>query len=273
MDRNNRSGLRAIFFDLDNTLISTRKADKLACNKISEILTKDYNISLENSNSACSLFLKKFRKCPQNPAMDLDKWRHLLWYEVLDDEQKQFSNDIYKKWLHYRYRYLAISKETQEMLMELKQYYYLALITNGPSESQWEKIYRLKIQQYFDVVLVSGDLSWEKPDPNIFHKSCDILQIKPHHCIMIGDKLETDIIGAIQANLGGTVWIPLEQIPRNTSNIMPDFTIKKITELLPILAENQFPLKQQSLKWSKIFQEKKHFFPEFSDASNSSDGS
>lgn len=30
--------IKAIFFDLDNTLIQTRKADKLACNKVSLLL-------------------------------------------------------------------------------------------------------------------------------------------------------------------------------------------------------------------------------------------
>lgn len=71
--------------------------------------------------------------------------------------------------------------------------YLLGLITNGPSRAQWQKVDRLGLRQYFDCVLVSGDLPWEKPDQNIFFEACKLLKVEPRNCIMVGDKLETDI--------------------------------------------------------------------------------
>lgn len=35
METNENEGIQAILFDLDNTIIATRQADKLACNKVS----------------------------------------------------------------------------------------------------------------------------------------------------------------------------------------------------------------------------------------------
>lgn len=53
---------------------------------------------------------------------------------------------------------------------------------------------------------------------------------------MVGDKLETDILGGIQAGLCGTVWIPITDKPHLLGNDpKPDFIIKHITELTRIL--------------------------------------
>ncbi|XP_026838583.1 N-acylneuraminate-9-phosphatase isoform X2 [Drosophila erecta] len=87
--------------------------------------------------------------------------------------------------------------------------YVLALITNGPSNAQWEKVAVLNVRGYFDCVLVSSDLPWEKPHPDIFYTACNFLNVKPQECVMIGDKLETDIKGGHLAQLGLTFWMPL----------------------------------------------------------------
>ena len=83
------------------------------------------------------------------------------------------------------------------MLHQLRKKYLLGLITNGPSNAQWEKVHKLNLQQYFDVILVSGDLPWEKPEAKIFEEACQYLHVNPENCIMVGDKLETDILGEL----------------------------------------------------------------------------
>lgn len=79
------------------------------------------------------------------------------------------------------------------MLVALRSFYILGLITNGPTNAQWEKIEELNLSNYFDCILVSADLPWEKPDKRIFHAACKYLDVESKECIMVGDKLETDI--------------------------------------------------------------------------------
>lgn len=120
------------------------------------------------------------------------------------------AETIYPKWLELRYRHLAIPDEYVKMLQRLRQNdYTLALITNGPSNAQWEKVRKLSVQQYFDYVSVSGDMPWEKPNPNIFYAACKYLNVQPRQCCMVGDKLESDIKGGNLAGLGATFWLPL----------------------------------------------------------------
>lgn len=64
-----------------------------------------------------------------------------------------------------------------------------------------------------------------------------MLGVEPFECLMIGDKLETDIAGGFQAQLGITVWVPNSDDEGRTAplNPPPDFTIPDVSELVQIL--------------------------------------
>lgn len=164
--------------------------------QLAEELTREYGISEETSIKITATYLKQFRKCPDNATLTLDAWRTILWSKALGDKYSCFAKKIYERWLYLRYHYMALAPNTICMLRQLGKRYLLGLITNGPSNAQWEKIHKLSLQQYFNVILVSGDLPWEKPKAEIFREACHFLNVRPEKCIMVGDKLETDILGS-----------------------------------------------------------------------------
>lgn len=129
--------------------------------------------------------------------MSLDQWRSELWRNALPEKYQHLAYEIYEQWLAYRYHYLQLPSELVQMLRQLRKNYLLAIISNGPSNAQWEKIHKLGLSMgknsLFDFILISGDCEWEKPDARIFHAACNYLGVSPQNCIMIGDKLDTDI--------------------------------------------------------------------------------
>jgi len=217
-------------------------------------LVSKYHLPSPDAEVATATFLQNFVLCPHNPEYDIAEWRILLWTQAL----KQYSckaEEVYSMWLKLRYECLALSPEVTVLLKKLRRNYTLALITNGTSSSQWEKINCLKLRSYFDCILVSGDLPWEKPDKNIFLQACEILGVRPNNCIMVGDKLETDVLGGKEAQLAATVWISGPESPR-PFHYQPDFTLSSVMDLPRI-----FPLRRPAV-------------PEIDDInSNSSDGS
>lgn len=232
----NTNTVLAIFFDLDNTLIQTRKADSKACKKVVDVLIQQYGFSEEEAVKAAGTFLVEYRKDPDNEKYDLDRWRIKLWSNAFPEQYKYLAGDVFVQWLELRYHYLALTSEVIELLKVVREHYLLGLITNGPSRAQWEKVDRLQLREYFDCILVSGDLPWEKPDQEIFHKACSLLDVEPKQCIMVGDKLETDIQGGKEAELAGTVWIPLSrEAEKENMNVRPDFTIHSVTDLPELL--------------------------------------
>lgn len=161
--------------------------------QIAEILNVDHDVPKEVAITAAMTYLKTFRRCPENPDIPLDEWRLHLWSEALPDAYKGLARPVYQDWVRLRYKYLKPNADVLSMLRKLRQHYLMALITNGESNSQWEKVHQLNIEKYFDCVLVSGDLPWQKPQPEIFYAACKYLGVPPAQCAMVGDKLETDI--------------------------------------------------------------------------------
>ena len=163
--------------------------------QLTEELSEEYGIPLESATKITTSYLKQFRKCPDAETISLDNWRTSLWNKALGESHSYLAKQVYERWLYLRYHCLALSPNTISLLRHLRKSYLLGLISNGPSNAQWEKVHKLNLQQYFDVILISGDLPWEKPEARIFEEACRYLQVYPENSIMVGDKLETDILG------------------------------------------------------------------------------
>jgi len=82
----------------------------------------------------------------------------------------------------------------------------LGIITNGDPDFQANKIAKLGLADWFEHVVASGSLGFTKPDPRIFVHACELFGISPARTAYVGDRLETDAIGAANAGLTG-VWI------------------------------------------------------------------
>jgi putative hydrolase of the HAD superfamily len=80
----------------------------------------------------------------------------------------------------------------------------LALVTNGASCLQREKLAASGLEEHFDAVVVSGDLGIGKPEAAIFRHALSLLGADEG--VMVGDSLDRDVDGARAAGLGA-VWI------------------------------------------------------------------
>lgn len=155
-------------------------------------------ISPERASKITMSYLKEFRKCPDN-GRDLDNYREALWAKQLG-EYSCMAKALYDKWLYLRYYYieeLLEESNTVTFLQRLRKRYNLGVITNGPTNAQWEKLRKLSLERFFDIVIVSGDSPFEKPQAEIFKEACACLRVDPSTCIMVGDSLQTDIEGEL----------------------------------------------------------------------------
>jgi putative hydrolase of the HAD superfamily len=77
----------------------------------------------------------------------------------------------------------------------------LALVTNGDGVQQREKVSTLALDRVFDVVLVSSEVGVPKPEPGIFLAAAAQLGVAPDRCLMVGDRLDRDVAGALAAGM------------------------------------------------------------------------
>ena len=82
----------------------------------------------------------------------------------------------------------------------------LGVISNGSSARQRQKLASVGILDRFAVVVISEDIGVAKPDPGIFEAACEAVGASPSACVLVGDRLELDALGARDAGLTG-VWL------------------------------------------------------------------
>ncbi|HXN63448.1 MAG TPA: HAD family hydrolase [Acidimicrobiales bacterium] len=82
----------------------------------------------------------------------------------------------------------------------------LAVVTNGPSDLQRDKLKVLGVGKLVKAVVISGEHGVAKPDPAIFQLALDELGVDPKDAWCVGDSLATDVAGAHGAGVTA-VWL------------------------------------------------------------------
>jgi putative hydrolase of the HAD superfamily len=88
----------------------------------------------------------------------------------------------------------------------------IGMITNGIPGFQQPKLDTLELAAHFEHVVTSGEFGVAKPDPSIFVHTCALFGVEPSEAAYIGDRLDTDALGAAGAGLTG-VWLLRDREP------------------------------------------------------------
>ena len=106
----------------------------------------------------------------------LEVWKALGFQGDLEKIEKDYLDTI-----ELNYYFL-------DFIKAVKTKYKLAVISND--SSRWSKYLRKKfnINQYFDVISISGDLKIRKPHERIFQLTVEKLAVKAEECLYIDDR-------------------------------------------------------------------------------------
>ncbi len=124
---------------------------------------------------------------------------------------------------------IEIDQSFYEFAPLLKKHYHLALLSNDLTE--WSRYLRdkLKINDYFDVITVSGDVKIKKPDVKIFMHTLDKLGHPATDCIYVDDR---------RFNLAAAQSLGMDTILFNSRNVQYDGkTVVSFKELTDYLIE------------------------------------
>ncbi|WP_339293220.1 HAD-IA family hydrolase [Paenibacillus sp. FSL W8-0187] len=108
----------------------------------------------------------------------------------------------------------------------------LGIITNGFGRFQMNNIKGLKIDHYFDEILISEIEGVRKPNIEIFMRALKRLGIEPHEAIFIGDHPVNDVEASIKAGMIG-IWKEDDFFERPSNEYR---SIKNLIEIKDILA-------------------------------------
>jgi|SRR5581483_2497235 len=108
----------------------------------------------------------------------------------------------------------------------------LALVTNGGSASQREKIARFALGDYFDHIQIEGEAGFGKPEAAAYRHALAALGAEPTHAWMVGDNLEWEVSAPQALGIAG-VWCDLHGagLPADAT-ARPDRIVRALAELL-----------------------------------------
>ncbi|EOV6322242.1 TPA: HAD family hydrolase [Vibrio parahaemolyticus] len=235
--------LKAIFFDMDETLCGTSQADKAAGQKFAAWIQQTYP-QVSDPQAFLQRYLQGVYKklnaeFPQLVALlpDENAFRCGLIQTILAENGIHIDAEQAQQAQHYfdsaRMGAFTFFPGVKEMLTDLRKHYKLVVITNGPIFSQHPKLKATQMDECVDHIIVGGEEPEEKPAASIFQKALNLVDIKPEEALHIGDSLAADIAGA--NNMGIlSVWVNATGAS-NPTEITPNFEIRETVELKEIL--------------------------------------
>ena len=152
-------------------------------------------------------------------------WRTLLDFKIADEA---LSKDLSGKFLEILPTKKLLFPHTLEILNYLAaKKYTLHLITNGFEKTQWSKLDNSGLGGYFTHVITSEASNSLKPKKEIFDFAMDKAKSTLTESIMIGDNLDADIQGAMNAGMD-TVFV---NHINAVAQIKPTYTVTHLKEL------------------------------------------
>jgi putative hydrolase of the HAD superfamily len=100
-----------------------------------------------------------------------------------------------------RHLWCSVPEATRTALARLKASgLLLGVVSNSEGRAE-QALEAAGIRDYFDVVVDSGVLGIEKPDPRIFQAALQALLVAPEEALYVGDLYEVDVLGAQSAGI------------------------------------------------------------------------
>jgi HAD superfamily hydrolase (TIGR01509 family) len=105
-------------------------------------------------------------------------------------------------------QFMKASPELLVFLIELKKSYRLGIVTNGTGSWQHDKIEALGIKSLFsdEAVIISEDVGYEKPAPEIYEKALACTNTAPEEALFVGDSWKNDVQGPIRIGMKA-IWL------------------------------------------------------------------
>lgn len=183
--------IKAVIFDLDNTLIDFLRFKKVCC---SEAINAMIDAGLKiNREKGMEILYKLFSEHGMEDPTIFQKFLKKTVGEV-DHKKLAYAINAYRA---ARIGVLTPYPGTKTALIKLKnKKLKLAIVTDAPKLKAWLRLTAMKLDDFFDVVVALEDTGRTKPSRVPFRAALKELKLAPEQCLMIGDRPERDMKGA-----------------------------------------------------------------------------
>ena len=199
------ANIKWIFFDIGSTLVDESVAYQ---NRIERTIAGT-NVTYDDFYNKM-VEISKYNQSGYNKALEAYGLKTVPWNS--DDE--------------------FVYPETENCLGELSKHYRIGIIANQNLGSE-ERLEKLGLLKHIDLVIASAEEGVAKPDLRIFQIALARADCKPEEAIMVGDRIDNDIIPANKIGMT-TVWIKQgfgSYAEPKTVEEQPDYIVNNLVEI------------------------------------------
>ncbi|MEK7990005.1 MAG: HAD family hydrolase [Thiotrichaceae bacterium] len=196
--------IHVICFDLDNTLWPVDSVIRHAENALRQWLLRYYpRIPKKFTITDMQVMRQKLLREQPELYADLHELRRLNIKQVVnavgyDESMIEPAIEIFDKARHKVKPY----HDVIPALERLYQNYTLCALTNGTADVKRINI----LSRFFTISLRAGDVGHAKPHPALFETVCQQCEVEPNQVLHIGDCVEADVLGALEAGMHA-IWM------------------------------------------------------------------
>ncbi len=216
--------LKALFFDMDDTLCDTRKANDIARRLLGEAVEAKYGRQVDGPAFAAAYVHAIYRewsdeqRARYQPIIDnqsegafrIQLIRDLLQRYGIDGVSEADARELQNRFDEDRLEAFDFYPGIEAFLAEARKLFTLVVITNGPEFSQVPKVQAVDLASHVDHIIIGGQEPEQKPARSIFEKALRLAGCEAHEAIHVGDSLASDIAGAHNSQIT-SLWIQHQQ--------------------------------------------------------------
>ena len=148
---------------------------------------------------------------------------------------KELCLEINDKFLDFCASKPGVIDGAHELMDYLKRKgYRMHMCSNGFHEVQYKKLDACSLHDYFNTIILSEDAGVNKPSKDYFDYALKVSGANRETTLMIGDNLQSDILGALNAGLDAMLFnrwqVPSEELPQDLT-----FVVDNLCDIMEIL--------------------------------------
>ncbi len=148
---------------------------------------------------------------------------------------KEFCLEVSDRFLDFCSNKPGVVDGAHEVMDYLKKKgYRMHMTSNGFHEVQYKKLAACGLKDYFDNIILSEDAKYNKPSKAYFDYALKIAGAQSDSVLMIGDNLNTDILGALHAGLDAMLFNRW-QVDVSGVTPQPTFVVDQLRDIIKIL--------------------------------------
>ncbi|MBB3110565.1 putative hydrolase of the HAD superfamily [Paenibacillus phyllosphaerae] len=226
--------VKAVVFDLDDTLISERRYIESGFRHISKILSARYRL---NEQEISQLLIELFESSPKNVFNRVLEQNGIPYTpkEIADliESYREHTPDI------------CFYDDVLLCLRQLKQSNVkLGIITDGYANAQYQKLLAINAFDCFDEIIITDQLGREywKPHPRAFEMMKERMNLSYSEMVYVGDNVSKDFVSPNKLGMM-SIHMRREKGIYSTTTLQYDaeyyakYSINSMNELLIILTE------------------------------------